>query len=323
MRRPVIPNPHIDPILIRFGPVAVRWYGLMYVLGLTTAFFLIKTRAARRKVALPLNDLHDLILYAAIGVILGGRLGYTNFYNLFYYLDHPAKILAVWEGGMSFHGGLIGVIVACWIFCRRKGYSFYSLADLATPTAPIGLGLGRLGNFINGELFGRPTDVPWCMVFDATGGGPLCRHPSQLYEAFLEGVFLFAVVLTAAAFAQSVPPAGYGQPSGEYDITLSRVPIPQRPAAKALKPPFEPTPEILVEGKAIFLGRGTCFQCHGPEGKGDGGAAKILPIQPRNFTNPKFNKVRTPGEMMWVLKNGSLGQTGQIPGPGCSRSSGS
>src|SRR5438445_1946260 len=195
MRRPVIPNPHIDPILIRFGPVAVRWYRLMYVLGLTTAFFLIKTRAARRKVDLPLNDLHDLILYSAIGVILGGRLGYTLFYNLFYYLEHPAKILAVWEGGMSFHGGLIGVIVACWVFCRRKGYSFYSLADLATPTAPIGLGLGRLGNFINGELYGRPTDVSWCMVFDMTGGGPLCRHPSQLYEALLEGLLLFAVVM--------------------------------------------------------------------------------------------------------------------------------
>ena len=117
------------------------------------------------------------------------------------------------------------------------------------------------------------------------------------------------------AYAQ-VPPAGYGQPGGEFDITLSRVPAKDRDAAKALQPPFQPTPAILAEGKAIFLGRGTCFQCHGPKGKGDGGAAKILPIQPRNFTNPKFNKVRTPGEMMWVLKNGSLGQTGQIPGTG-------
>ena len=134
--------------------------------------------------------------------------------------------------------------------------------------------------------------------------------------AFSLALAFCTVLLTAPAFAQSVPPAGYGQPSGEYDISLSRVPIPERPAAKALKPPFEPTPETLAEGKAIFLGRGTCFQCHGPEGKGDGGAAKILPIQPRNFTNPKFNKVRTPGEMMWVLKNGSLGQTGQIPGTG-------
>ena len=113
-----------------------------------------------------------------------------------------------------------------------------------------------------------------------------------------------------------VPPAGYGQPSGEFDITQPRVPVKDRVAAKALQPPFQPTPEILAEGKAIFLGRGTCFQCHGPEGKGDGGAAKILPIMPRDFTNPKFNKVRTPGEMMWVLKNGSLGQTGKVPGTG-------
>jgi len=108
----VIPNPNIDPILIKIGPVAIRWYGLMYVLALTGAFFLIKTRAARRKFLLPVNDLHDLILYAAIGVILGGRMGYTLFYNLPYYFEHPAKIFAVWEGGMSFHGGLIGVIVA-------------------------------------------------------------------------------------------------------------------------------------------------------------------------------------------------------------------
>jgi len=190
----VIPNPQIDPILIRLGPLAIRWYGLMYVLGLIGAFFIIKTRAAREHITISLDDLHDLILYAAIGVILGGRLGYTLFYNLPYYVENPSKLLAVWEGGMSFHGGLIGVIIAVGVFCYRKGYRFYTIADLATPAVPIGLGLGRLGNFINGELFGRPTDVPWCMVFDATGGGPLCRHPSQLYEVLLEGVLLFTVV---------------------------------------------------------------------------------------------------------------------------------
>ena len=129
-------------------------------------------------------------------------------------------------------------------------------------------------------------------------------------------LFSFALLLGGSLADAEVPPAGYGQASGEFDITLSRVPVKDRVAAKALQPPFQPTPEILAEGKAIFLGRGTCFQCHGPEGKGDGGAAKILPIMPRDFTNPKFNKVRTPGEMMWVLKNGSLGQTGQIPGTG-------
>ena len=190
----MLPNPDIDPVLIRLGPIAVRWYGLMYVLGLAAAFFIIKSRAARWKVALALDDLHDLILYAAIGVIRGGRLGYIFFYNLPYYLEHPAKFLAVWEGGMSFHGGLLGVIVAVVVFCKRKGYAFYTIADLATPTVPIGLGLGRIGNFINGELYGRATDVPWCMVFARTGGGPACRHPSQLYEAFLEGVLLFALV---------------------------------------------------------------------------------------------------------------------------------
>src|SRR5437870_3060390 len=132
----------------------------MYVLGLAAAFFMIKARAAARNVALSIEDLHDLILYAALGVILGGRLGYVLFYNLPYYLNHPAKLLAVWEGGMSFHGGLLGVIAAVGAFCWRKGYGygFYSIADLAAPAVPIGLGLGRIGNFINGELYGRVTD---------------------------------------------------------------------------------------------------------------------------------------------------------------------
>jgi phosphatidylglycerol:prolipoprotein diacylglycerol transferase len=190
----VLPNPDIDPVFLRLGPIAIRWYGLMYVFGLSAAFFMIKTRAASRKVALSLDDLHDLILYAAVGVILGGRLGYILFYNLPYYLERPAKLLAVWEGGMSFHGGLLGVIVAVGAFCWRKGHAFYTIADLAAPAVPLGLGLGRIGNFINGELYGRATDVPWCMFFTRTGGGLLCRHPSQLYEAFLEGVLLFALV---------------------------------------------------------------------------------------------------------------------------------
>ena len=124
------------------------------------------------------------------------------------------------------------------------------------------------------------------------------------------------VALVCWAPAWAIEPSGYGQPGGEFDIRVPRVPARELAAAKALKPPVAPTPEILTEGKAIFLGRGTCFQCHGPEGKGDGGAAKVLPIQPRNFTNPKFKQVRSPGEMMWVLKNGSLGQTGRVPGTG-------
>jgi mono/diheme cytochrome c family protein len=132
---------------------------------------------------------------------------------------------------------------------------------------------------------------------------------------FMIIVVSMAVWVTPLA-GHAVEPSGYGQAGGEYDIKVPRVPAAELGAAKALKPPFEPTPEILKEGKEIFLGRGTCFQCHGPEGKGDGGAAKVLPIQPRNFTNPKFNKVRTPGEMMWVLKNGSMGQSGRVPGTG-------
>lgn len=125
-----------------------------------------------------------------------------------------------------------------------------------------------------------------------------------------------AVALLIPITSQAVDPSGYGQAGGEFDIKISRVPAGELAEAKALKSPFEPTPEILKEGREIFLGRGTCFQCHGPEGKGDGGAAKVLPIQPRNFTNPQFNKVRTPGEMMWVLKNGSMGQSGRVPGTG-------
>src|SRR5438067_1818079 len=190
----MIPYPNIDPVFLRLGPIQFRWYGLMYLLGLAAAYFVIKFQAAAHKVSLTKEQIYDLIVYAAVGVFAGGRLGYTLFYNLSYYLEHPAKIVAVWEGGMSFHGGLLGTILAMWLFARRRGFSFYTIADLATPAVPIGLGLGRLGNFINGELYGRPTDVPWCMVFDATGGGPLCRHPSQLYEVLLEGVLLFTVV---------------------------------------------------------------------------------------------------------------------------------
>jgi mono/diheme cytochrome c family protein len=135
---------------------------------------------------------------------------------------------------------------------------------------------------------------------------------SRLFCAALFGL----IVLGGPSLSQGQNPSGYGQAGGEFDIKISRVPAGELAAAKADKPPFGPTPEILAEGKAIFLGRGTCFQCHGPGGKGDGGAAKVLPIQPRNFTDPRFNKVRTPGEMMWVLKNGSLGQTGKVPGTG-------
>ncbi len=187
-----LPFPVIDPVFVRLGPLQFRWYGLMYVLGLAAAYALIRRRAAAQRVDFTAVQLSDLILFAALGVFLGGRLGYTVFYNSAYYFQHPLKILAVWEGGMSFHGGLLGAGLAIGLFCRRHGFPVYPIADLAAQAVPIGLGLGRLGNFINGELFGRPTDVAWCMVFPR--GGDVCRHPSQLYEAALEGALLFAVL---------------------------------------------------------------------------------------------------------------------------------
>ena len=187
-----LPYPNIDPIFLQLGPLAFRWYGLMYLIGLGGAYWIIKVRAAQKGLSLPAQQLSDLIVYAAFGVFLGGRLGYVLFYNFPFYLENPSKILAVWEGGMSFHGGLIGVCIALWWFCKKRGLPPGPIADLAAGAAPLGLGFGRLGNFINGELYGRATDVEWCMVFPQ--GGPECRHPSQLYEAGLEGVALFVLM---------------------------------------------------------------------------------------------------------------------------------
>ncbi len=184
--------PEIDPVIFRIGPLAVRWYGLMYLLGFVAAWFIIRALARRRSLPLTAEGLSDLLFYAIVGVILGGRLGYVLFYNPGYYLQHPLASFAIWEGGMSFHGGLLGVVVAAIVFCRRRGLPTLLTGDILVTASTIGLGLGRLGNFINGELWGRVTDVPWGMVFP--GGGPLPRHPSQLYEALLEGVVLFAVL---------------------------------------------------------------------------------------------------------------------------------
>lgn len=190
----MIPYPNIDPVFIRIGPLAFRWYGLMYALSFISAVFLIRTTAIKKKLKITQDQISDLMLYAAVGVILGGRLGYVLIYNPSFYFSNPSKILAVWEGGMSFHGGLAGVIIAGTLFCKRHHFSFYEVADVAVISVPVGLGLGRIGNFINGELYGRPTDVPWCMVFPQ--GGPVCRHPSQLYQAGLEGAALFVILWT-------------------------------------------------------------------------------------------------------------------------------
>jgi phosphatidylglycerol---prolipoprotein diacylglyceryl transferase len=184
--------PEIDPVIFRIGPLAVRWYGLMWLSGFAAAWFIIRSLVRRRSLPLDADGVSDLLFSCILGSMLGGRLGYVLFYNPLYYLRHPLESFAIWEGGMSFHGGLLGVVVATLIFCRRRGLSILLTGDILVTAAPIGLGLGRLGNFINGELWGRVTDVPWGMVFPA--GGPLPRHPSQLYEALLEGVVLFAVL---------------------------------------------------------------------------------------------------------------------------------
>lgn len=184
--------PNIDPAIFSIGPLQVRWYGLMYVLGFAATLLLVKYQI--KKFSFKELGVHfeNLNLVLIISLVLGGRLGYVLFYNLPYYLKHPLEILATWQGGMSFHGGMLGLIIGAVIFCRKNRLDFWRVIDLYGVTIPIGLGLGRIGNFINAELYGRITDVPWGMIFP--GGGPYPRHPSQLYEAFLEGVVLFLIL---------------------------------------------------------------------------------------------------------------------------------
>jgi phosphatidylglycerol:prolipoprotein diacylglycerol transferase len=184
--------PTIDPVFLSIGPLQFRWYGLMYILGFVATYLIIRSEVRRKQLPLTHDDIADLVFFGAMGVVLGGRFGYILFYNLEFYLAHPLRIFAVWEGGMSFHGGFLGVILAFVLYARRKQIAFFTLIDMAAHCAPVGLGLGRIGNFINAELYGRTTDVPWGIVFP--GGGLTPRHPSQLYEAFLEGLLLFFMV---------------------------------------------------------------------------------------------------------------------------------
>ena len=193
----VIPYPTFDPVLVQLGPFAIRWYALAYIFGILIGWgyarLLIRsTRLWGRKAPMTVSDFDDFVLWVTIGIILGGRIGYVLFYNLPYFIEHPLEIVQLWNGGMSFHGGFIGCVLAVLLFGYTRGISVLSLGDLTCAAGTIGLFLGRLANFINGELWGRPTDVPWAMIFP--NGGPLPRHPSQLYEAGLEGLLLFIVL---------------------------------------------------------------------------------------------------------------------------------
>jgi phosphatidylglycerol:prolipoprotein diacylglycerol transferase len=190
----MIAFPDINPIALELGPVKIHWYGLMYLIGFGIAWALgrIRARDPRRDWSAAAVD--DLLFYIALGVIVGGRLGYVLFYDLGRFVDDPSLILRIWQGGMSFHGGLLGVMIAMWWFARSRGRRFFAVADFVAPLVPAGIALGRIGNFINGNLWGGPSDLPWAMVFPDPRAGGVPRHPSQLYQALLEGVALFVIV---------------------------------------------------------------------------------------------------------------------------------
>lgn len=199
-----IPFPMIDPVAVQIGPLAIKWYGLAYVVGLLGGWWYARRLVASdglwggRARPQPV-ELDDMLLFVAFGVVLGGRVGFVLFYDLPRYLERPQDILAIWQGGMSFHGGLIGATLGLWLFAKRRGYPALSVFDLAAAVVPIGLFLGRIANFINGELWGRPApDFPYAMIFP--NGGPVPRHPSQLYEALGEGLLLFILVNLVVRF---------------------------------------------------------------------------------------------------------------------------
>jgi phosphatidylglycerol:prolipoprotein diacylglycerol transferase len=191
----MIPYPHINPVAVRLGPVSVHWYGIMYLVGFAAAWFLARRRATQPNSSWRPLDVDDFLFYGMLGVILGGRIGYVLFYGLPLWRADWLYPLKIWEGGMSFHGGLLGVLTAFTLFAWRRGRAVGDVFDFAAPLPGIGLFCGRLGNFINGELWGRPTDVPWAFLVPNPGGGaPIARHPSQLYEATLEGLVLFTIL---------------------------------------------------------------------------------------------------------------------------------
>ena len=196
-------HPQFDPIAISLGPISIHWYGLMYLLGFL-AFAVLAKRRLHLFPHISSQDIDNLMTWAVLGVVVGGRLGYVLFYKPTYYLQNPLEALAIWQGGMSFHGGFLGVLLICFAYAHYKKWQFLNLMDFVAPTIPIGLALGRLGNFINGELWGRPTEGFWGMVFPQAGDG-LARHPSQLYQMALEGLLLMVVLWL---FARKPRPMG-------------------------------------------------------------------------------------------------------------------
>ena len=189
----MLPYPQIDPVALAIGPLKIHRYGLMYLIGIGAAWLILSRRLNRFDPTWTKEKLSDLVFWVAMGVIVGGRLGYVLFYDLSAYIANPLLIFEVWKGGMAFHGGLIGVMLAVWGFGKRNGKSFFQIMDFIAPVVPIGLGAGRIGNFINAELWGKASDVPWAMIFP-TDPQQLARHPSQLYQFALEGVALFLIL---------------------------------------------------------------------------------------------------------------------------------
>jgi phosphatidylglycerol:prolipoprotein diacylglycerol transferase len=190
-----IPFPAIDPVAIALGPFSIRWYALAYIVGLIIGWRYCLLLADRPPRLVARRDVDDFLVWATLGVVLGGRVGFVLFYNLPYYLDHPLQMFELWHGGMSFHGGALGVSLAIILFARHRGVPIFALSDIIIEAIPIGLFFGRIANFINDELWGRPSDVPWAVIFP--NGGMVPRHPSQLYEAACEGILLFLLLLFA------------------------------------------------------------------------------------------------------------------------------
>ena len=253
--------PSIDPIAFEIGPIAIRWYALSYIAGILLAWVYCRHLTKLPPAYLTKQAFDDLMAWAVLGIVLGGRLGYVLFYKPAYYLAHPLEAPQIWQGGMSFHGGLIGVLLALYLFSRRRGIPYFALTDIVGAAAPIGLCLGRIANFINGELFGRvadPKEVPWAMVFPH--GGPQARHPSQLYEAALEGLVLFILLyflirrgfLERTGFISGVFMIGYG--SARFIVEYFR-----EPDENIVLPPSLFSMGQLLSLPMILIGLGLLF----------------------------------------------------------------